>query len=198
MESRHLRDVKKSVDLRLVIRGHGSSFQCIGMASLRTSTAVTVTLKPYQVGDLEAVRRALATRPLKISTLARKQGLNTLKSTAQWTWININGAQFYIQACQDANVQAVNCFSLTISVVLFDITGDYQLYYLYLTLLLVEQTYTETNTARIGTVISEEHQVSYWTYIAAANPPIKDLCEEDLHKSCINSPVPSSFLSDEL
>ena len=116
-----------------------------------------------------------------------------LKSTAQWTWINIDGAQFYIQACQDANMQAVNCFSLMISVVLFDITGDYQLYYLYLTLLLLEQTYTETNTPRIGTVISAEHQISYWTYIAAANPPIKDLCEENLHKLCINSPVPFQF-----
>ena len=199
MESRRLRNVKKSVDPRLVIHGHGSPFQCIRMALLRMSTAVTVTLKPYWVGELEAVWKALVTtRPLKISMLARKQGLNTLKSTAQWTWININGAQFYVQACQDTNMQAINCFSLTISVVLFDITGDYQLYHLYLTLLLLEQTYTGTNTPRIGAAVPEEQQVLYWTYIAAANPPIKDLCEGDLHKSCINSLVPSSFQLDEL
>ena len=115
----------------------------------------------YRVGELEAVWRAQATRPLKISTLARKQGLNTLKSTAQWTWINIIGAHSHIQACQDANVQAINCFSLTFSVVLFDIRGDYQLYYLYLAHLLVEQAYTEANTPRIGAAISEEHQVHF-------------------------------------
>ena len=111
---------EKLVDPRLVIRRCGSSFQCIGMALLRTSTVMTVTLKPYWVGELEAVPSALATRPLKISMLARKQGLNMLKSTAQWSWININGAQFYVQACQDANVQAINCFSLMISVVLIE------------------------------------------------------------------------------
>ena len=82
-----------------------------------------------------------------------------LESTAQWTRINIIGAQFYIQACQDANGQAVNCFSLMISVVLFDIRGNYQLYYLYLAHLLVEQTYTEKHTLKRGAVISEEHQV---------------------------------------
>ena len=46
-----------------------------------------------------------------------------------------------------------------ISVVLFDIRGDYQLYYLYLAHLLVEQTYTEEHTPRRDAVISEEHQV---------------------------------------
>ena len=84
-----------------------------------------------------------------------------LESTAQWTRINTIKAQSYIQACQDANRQAIHCFSLMISVVLFDIRGDYQLYYLYLAHLLVEQTYTEEHTLRRGTVISEKHQVHF-------------------------------------
>ena len=100
------------------------------------------------------MQRAQATRPLfKISMVARKQGLNMLKSTAQWTWINIIGAHFYVQACQDANFQAVNHFSLVYSVVLF--------YYWYLAHLSVEQAYTEANTPRIGAAISEEHQVYF-------------------------------------
>ena len=84
-----------------------------------------------------------------------------LKSTAWWTWINIIGAHFYIQACQDANFQAINRFSLMYSVVLFDNRGDYQLYYLYLAHLLVEQTSTTAKTLRIGAAISEEHQVHF-------------------------------------
>ena len=118
----------------------------------------------YWVGELKAVQRAQVTRPLfffKISTVARKQGLNMLKSTAQWTWINIIGAHFYIQACQDANFQAINHFSLTYSALLFDIRGVYQLYYLYLACLSVEQTSTTAETLRIGAVISEEHQVHF-------------------------------------
>ena len=95
--------------------------------------------------------------PFKISMLARKQGLNMLNSTAQWTWINIIRAHFYIQACQEANFQAVNCFSLIFSAVLFDIRGDYQLKYLYLACLLVEQAYTEA---------------TLWTSITAATWPI--------------------------
>ena len=93
--------------------------------------------------------------------LARKQGFNTLKSTAQWSWINIIGAHFYVQACQDANFQAVNRFSFTYSVVLFDNRGDYQLYYSYLAHLSVEQTPTTADTLRIGAAISEEHQVHF-------------------------------------
>ena len=84
-----------------------------------------------------------------------------LKSTAQWTWINTIRAHFYIQACQDANFQAVNRFSLTYSVVLFDNRGDYQVYYSYLARLSVEQTSTTTETLRIGAAISEEHQVHF-------------------------------------
>ena len=84
-----------------------------------------------------------------------------LKSTAQWIWINIIGAHFYVQACQDANFQAINCFSLSYSSVLFDSRGDYQIYYLYLACLLVEQTYTGAETLKIDAVIAEEHQVHF-------------------------------------
>ena len=93
--------------------------------------------------------------------LARKQGFNMLKSTAQWTWINTIGAYSYVKACTDANFQAVNHFSLMYSVVFFDIRGDYQLCYSYLACLLVEHTSITTETLRIGAVILEEHQVIF-------------------------------------
>ena len=107
------------------------------------------------------MRRARATRPPRISTLARKQGFNMLKSTAQWTGINTIRAYSYVKACTDANFQAVNHFSLVYSVVYFNIRGKYQLCYKYLAHLLVEHISNTTETLRIGAVILEEHQVFF-------------------------------------
>ena len=120
---------------------------------------MTVTLKPLSSRWTWSCVKTTSSLTPRISTLARKQGFNTLKSTAQWTWINITGAHSYIKACTDANFQAISCFSLAYSVVYFDIRGNYQLCYSYLACLSVEHTSITTETLRIGAAILEEHQV---------------------------------------
>ena len=115
----------------------------------------------YQVGELKAVWRAWVTRPPYFSSKPGSKALTCWKSTAQWTWINIIGAHPYIEACTDANFQAINCFSLAYSDVYFDIRGDYQLYYMYLAHLSVEHISNTTGTLRIGAAILEVHQVLF-------------------------------------